>query len=113
MGDVGLINNGYTLDLQGVHQKLQIRSWASELSFSKEVPFTIDSDVWYRMKLVVTPGASNTTVRAKVWKRGEAEPDGWTLEFVDSVVIQTGAPGIYGDSPADIAWDNLKITSNR
>ena len=26
MGDVGLINNGYTLDMQGVHQKLQIRS---------------------------------------------------------------------------------------
>ncbi len=56
MGDVGLINNGYTLDMQGVHQKLQVRSWASELSFSKEVPFTVESDVWYRMKLVVEPG---------------------------------------------------------
>ncbi len=113
MGDVGLINNGYTLDLQGVHQKLQVRSWASELGFSKEAPFPIESDVWYRMKLVVEPGAAKTSVRAKVWKRGEAEPSTWTIEFEDPVVIQAGAPGIYGDSPADIAWDNLKVTSNR
>jgi hypothetical protein len=113
MGDVGLINNGYTLDMQGVHQKLQVRSWASELSFSKEVPLTVESDVWYRMKLTVEPGTAKTMVRGKVWKRGEAEPSAWTIEFEDNVVIEAGAPGIYGDSPADIAWDNLKLTSNR
>lgn len=113
MGDVGLINNGYTLDMQGVHQKLQIRSWASELAFSKEVPFTVESDVWYRMKLVVEPGKTSTMVRGKVWKRGEAEPPAWTIEFDDQVVLEAGAPGLYGDSPADIAWDNLKVISNR
>ncbi len=113
MGDVGLINNGYTLDMQGVHQKLQIRSWASELAFGKEVPFTVESEVWYRMKIVVEPGKTNTLVRAKVWKRGEAEPTAWTIEFDDPVVLDAGAPGLYGDSPADIAWDNLKVTSNR
>ena len=113
MGDVGLINNGYTLDMQGVHQKLQIRSWASELSFSKELEFAVESEVWYRMKLVVEPGAAKTTVRGKVWKRGEAEPSAWTIEFDDPVVLSGGAPGLYGDSPADIAWDNLKLTSNR
>lgn len=113
MGDVGLINNGYTLDMQGVHQKVQIRSWASELAFAKDVPFTVESDVWYRMKLVVEPGKTSTMVRGKLWKRGEAEPSAWTLEFDDPVVLQAGAPGLYGDSPADIAWDNLKIISNR
>ena len=113
MGDVGLINNGYTLDMQGVHQKLQIRSWASELAFAKDVPFTVESDVWYRMKLVVEPGKTSTMVRGKLWKRGEAEPSAWTIEFDDPVVLQAGAPGLYGDSPADIAWDNLKIISNR
>ena len=30
-----------------------------------------------------------------------------------AVVLEAGAPGLYGDSPADIAWDNLKIISNR
>jgi outer membrane protein assembly factor BamB len=113
MGDIGLINNGYTLDMQGVHQKLQVRSWASELSFSKEIPFTVESDVWYRMKLAVQPGKTNTVVRGKVWKRGEAEPAAWTIEFDDPVLLEAGAPGLYGDSPANIAWDNLKITSNR
>ena len=113
MGDVGLINNGYTLDMQGVHQKLQIRSWASELGFSKEVPFVVESDIWYRMKLVVEPGTAKTTVRGKVWKRAEIEPPAWTIEFEDPVVLSSGAPGIYGDSPADISWDNLKVISNR
>jgi len=112
-GDVGLINHGYTLDMQGVHQSLQIRSWAAELAFSKDVPFKVESDVWYRMKLVVEPGAGKMTVRGKVWKRGEAEPSAWTIEFEDPVEIPTGAPGLYGDSSTDIAWDNLKVTPNR
>ncbi len=110
MGDIGLINNGYTLDMQGVHQQLQIRSWASELAFSKEAPFAVASDVWYRLKLAVEPGAAKTPVRGKVWKRGEAEPTDWIIEYADDLVISEGAPGIYRDSPANIAWDNLKLT---
>ena len=29
--DVGVINSGYLLDLQGAHQKVQIRSWSADL----------------------------------------------------------------------------------
>ena len=32
MPDLGLINGGYTLDLMGNHQRLQLRTWASELA---------------------------------------------------------------------------------
>lgn len=113
MGDVGLMNHGYTLDMRGVHQQLQIRSWAAELAFSKEVPFTVESDVWYRMRLAVEPGSGKTTVRGKVWKRSDPEPSAWTIEFEDPVVIPSGAPGLYGDSSTDIAWDNLKVIPNR
>ncbi len=113
MGDVGLISHGYTLDMQGVHQSLQIRSWAAELAFSKDVPFVVESDVWYRMKLVVEPATGKTTVRGKVWKKADPEPSAWTIEFEDPVEIPSGAPGLYGDSSTTIAWDNLKVTSKR
>jgi hypothetical protein len=113
MGDIGLMSHGYTLDMQGVHQKLQVRSWAAELAFSKEVAFAVESDVWYRMRLVVEPGTGKTTVRGKVWKKSDSEPPAWTIEFEDPVEIPSGAPGLYGDSSTDIAWDNLKVISNR
>jgi acyl-CoA dehydrogenase len=70
-------------------------------------------DTWYRMKLVVEPAVGKTTVRGKVWKRADPEPPAWTIEFEDPVEIPSGAPGLYGDSSTDIAWDSLKVTSNR
>ena len=34
--DMGLIANRYTLDMQGKHQRLQIRSWASDLRMAED-----------------------------------------------------------------------------
>ena len=55
-GDLGLINQGYTLDLMGKKQKLQLRTWASELEKSATVAFAAEPDVWYHMKLRVDVG---------------------------------------------------------
>jgi hypothetical protein len=110
-GDVGLIAGGYTLDLQGAHQRLQVRSWASELAFSKQVDFAWEPDTWYRMKLRVENGAT-CKVRGKVWKRGEPEPAAWTIEFDDPSGILSGAPGVYADSSTNLDWDNLKVVVN-
>jgi outer membrane protein assembly factor BamB len=107
-GDIGLIAGGYTLDLQGAHQRLQVRSWASELAFSKQVDFAWEPDTWYRMKLHVENGAT-CKVRGKVWKRGEAEPEAWTIEYDDPSGIAAGAPGVYADSSTNLDWDNLKV----
>lgn len=107
-GDIGLIAGGYTLDLQGAHQRLQVRSWASELAFSKQIDFAWQPDTWYRMKLHVENGAT-CKVRGKVWKRGEAEPEAWTIEYDDASGIPAGAPGIYADSSTNLDWDNLKV----
>src|SRR4029079_1950415 len=35
--DLGLINSGYTLDLMGIHQEVQLRSWDSDLRVVKDV----------------------------------------------------------------------------
>ena len=113
MPDLGVINGGYTLDLQGNHQRLQVRSWASELAFSQQVDFKWEPDTWYRMKLRVEVLADKTVARGKVWKKAEDEPVDWTIDYEDAGHIAGGAPGVYGDSSVDIDWDNLGVTVNQ
>ena len=113
MPDLGLINGGYTLDLMGNHQRLQVRSWASELEFSQTVDFKWEPDAWYRMKLRVDVLPDKSVARGKVWKKGETEPADWTVSYDDKGRIPAGAPGVYGDSSVDIDYDNLTVVVNQ
>jgi outer membrane protein assembly factor BamB len=113
MPDLGLMNGGYTLDLQGNHQRLQVRSWASELAFAKQIEFPWQPDVWYRMRLRVEPAATKVVVRGKVWPKAEPEPAAWTIEYEDPSGIATGAPGLYADSSTDLDIDNVQVMVNR
>jgi outer membrane protein assembly factor BamB len=107
--DVGLVSHRYTLDLIGNHQRLQIRSWASDLRMAQTVDFAWDPDVWYTMKLKVNQEADKTVVLGKVWKRGTEEPDAWTIRAEDPMPTREGSPGIYGYSPTNVYFDNIKI----
>ena len=109
VGDVGLINSGYTVDLMGAHQQIQVRSWDSELRASKEVPFPWQPGTWYTMKAAVR-GEGGKAVRAKVWPRGQPEPEAWTLVAEDPLPIAQGSPGLYGYSPAPVYYDNVEVT---
>ena len=113
MPDLGLFNGGYTLELMGNHQRLQARSWASELAFSKSIDFKWEPDVWYRMRLRVDVAADQSVVRGKVWKKAEAEPADWTIVYEDKGRIPSGSPGISGDSSVDIDFDNLSVKVNQ
>jgi outer membrane protein assembly factor BamB len=109
VGDIGLINQGYTLDLQGKKQDLQLRTWAAELEKSTTIPFPAEPDVWYHMKLRVDAGTDKGTARGKIWKKDDKEPADWTITLDDPIVIREGAPGIYADSATDLYWDNLSL----
>ncbi len=117
--DLGLINGSYTLDLQGNYQRLEVRAWASELRLTKQfpeaarVPFEWNEDTWYTMKLRVDVETDGTLVRGKVWERGTAEPDEWTISVKDPLRNSNGAPGIYGYAPVDIFYDNVSVTENQ
>ena len=111
--DMGLSNSGYTMDLMGAHQKIQLRSWASDLRVEKSVPFPWDPDIWYTMKLRVDQQGDKALVRGKVWKKGEPEPAEWTITAEDPHPIRQGSPGLYGYSPVDIHYDNVKVTVNQ
>lgn len=114
--DIGLINGGYTFDLQGAYQRLEIRSWG-ERRLTTMVDFPWDVDTWYTLKVRVDtklrPDGNRTAiVRGKAWKRGEAEPEAWTITHEDPIGIPSGAPGLYTFAPVDSHFDNVFVTRN-
>jgi len=111
--DLGLVNSGYHMDLMGNHQKIQIRGWESDLRLEKSVPFPWEPDVWYTMKLRVDQQGDKALLRGKVWRRGEPEPQEWTITAEDPQPVRQGSPGIYGYSAAEIYYDNLQVTGNQ
>jgi outer membrane protein assembly factor BamB len=110
--DMGLINQGYTLDLMGRHQRLQLRTWGAELEKSVNMPFPIEPDLWYHAKLRVDVAGEKGTVRGKVWKKGEPEPGEWSISLEDPIAVRAGSPGIYGDSVTDIYYDDFTVKVN-
>ena len=111
--DLGLINNGYTLDLQGNAQRAQIQSWAAELRIDERAEFAWESDVWYTLKLRVDLENNRAIIRGKVWKRNETEPSTWTVTAADPHPIRNGSPGLIAYSPIDIYIDNVRVVENQ
>ena len=111
--DIGLINSGYTMDLQGNRRKIQIQSWAAELRIREEVDFTWEAETWYRLKLRVDVNGDRGLVRGKVWPRDEPEPAEWTITAEDPMPNRNGSPGIIGYSPIDIYFDNVSVMENQ
>jgi len=108
--DIGVVVNGYILDLQGSHQQVEIRSWTSALRMAKQADFAWEMDTWYRVKLAVDASGDHAIVRGKVWKTADPEPEDWTIVAEDPFPIRGGCAGLVGYAPAEIYYDNLKVT---
>ncbi len=112
--DIGLIAQRYTMDLMGDHQEIQIRTWTSQLDrFSKTIPFKWEGGAWYTMKFRAETHDGKALLKGKVWKRGEPEPETWTIEAIDENPNLVGAPGFFGNAQvAEIFFDNVSVTPN-
>jgi outer membrane protein assembly factor BamB len=113
--DMGLINQRYTLDLQGA-QRLQIRSWTArlELRFAKTMNFEWQADTWYSMKFQSRTEGNKVTLSGKVWPRGSKEPSAWQIEATDDVPNLKGSPGLFGNATdAEFFIDNVQVTPNK
>jgi outer membrane protein assembly factor BamB len=111
--DIGLIGQRYTLDLQGASQKLQIRSWAAQLYHSQTVDFAWEANTWYTMKFRTNVEGTTAVLQGKVWKKGEPEPENWTVTVSDPIGNLEGSPGFYGSAKdAEIFYDNVSVTFN-
>lgn len=111
--DLGLINSGYRLDLQGNAQRAQLQSWAAELRIDERTEFAWESGVWYTLKLRVDLANDRAVIRGKVWERNEPEPSTWTVTAEDPQPIRNGSPGLIAYSPIDIYIDNVRVMENQ
>jgi hypothetical protein len=114
MPDIGLIAQRYTLDLMGVNQQLQLRTWTPVLErFSRTVPFAWSPDEWYTLKFRAALEGGKAVLRGKVWPKDLREPEAWTIETVDAVPNLSGSPGLFGKADdAEIFLDNISVTPN-
>lgn len=114
MSEVGVIVNRYIVVLKGASQQLEVNSNLERLQ--QNVPFAWTPSAWYTLKarVDVNPATNAGTVRAKAWKKGEAEPEKWTIEVEHKTAHASGSPGIFGFSPTDmpVYVDNLTVTKN-
>jgi len=113
--DAGVINQRYRLDLMGASQQLKLYSWYPHDQKFFDVPFAWTPDTWYTMKLEVTnemrDGSEWSVCRGKVWKRDDAEPSGWSIEWADHPANDNGSPGLSGNvKQSELFIDNVKVT---
>ncbi|MEM9187410.1 MAG: PQQ-binding-like beta-propeller repeat protein [Planctomycetota bacterium] len=113
---LGLINSGYTFTLFGPSNEARLYSWCThDKRTQAAVPMAFEAGKWYTVKLRVAPdeAAEVAKVSAKVWPRGDAEPEAWTLEFEDRAPNYRGSPGLFGDAKeAEFYVDNLSVDAN-
>jgi outer membrane protein assembly factor BamB len=114
MSNVGVINQRYIINLVGNWQQLEVLSNHDRIKVT--APFRWQPNEWYRIKSRVDVAADGSgVVRAKAWKRGEPEPDGWLLEVPHNNAHKQGAPGLYGfalQGLHPVYIDNIEVTAN-
>jgi outer membrane protein assembly factor BamB len=113
MSEIGMINQRYLVVLKGNSQELEISSNQERLRHTVRFPWTPNE--WYTIKSRVDVDAKGSgVIRAKAWKKGDAEPDAWTIEFAHKIAHANGAPGLFSFTPQEQrAWiDNITVTPN-
>ena len=113
MSEVGLVNQRYLVVLKGNSQQLEVNS--NQERVKQSVPFAWVPNQWYSLKSRVDIAADGSgVVRAKAWKKGEPEPDVWSIEVPHKKAHAEGAPGVYAFTPQEQrAWiDNISVTPN-
>jgi outer membrane protein assembly factor BamB len=123
MPDMGLVNCRYSLHLAGKYQQLRLLSWDALPRVDKSIAFAWKPNVWYSMKLCVTPGkdGKSAAIKGKVWEKAGKEPAEWTITFEDPVPNTEGSGGLYGystgieekDPGTTVYYANVKITPNK
>lgn len=114
MSEIGLVNQRYLIVLKGNAQAVEVSS--NQELFLKSTPFKWSPNEWYHLKTRVDVAADGSgVVRAKAWKKGDPEPDAWTIEVPHKHAHQEGSPGLFGFTPQEQrAWiDNIAVTPNK
>jgi len=70
-----------------------------------------DVNLWQRFKIVVKSFKKRTTIKAKVWPKGTAEPSAWQVDCEDAGAnrIKKGKPGVWSMGTGEKQWKKLKV----
>ena len=77
------------------------------------MPFRWTAGTWYHLKTRVDVASDGSgVVRAKAWKRGDPEPDSWTISTTDKDELAAGRAGLFASpfSGTPILFDDLLVT---
>ncbi|MEQ9619016.1 MAG: PKD domain-containing protein [Deltaproteobacteria bacterium] len=68
---------------------------------------------WYRFRIEVEDTVTRTSIRAKVWREGEKEPDRFQIEAYDDSVtrINSGTIGVWTMGRGTKLFDDLAVSS--
>ena len=110
MSEVGLVNQRYYIVMKGASKQVAVNS--TEELFHQSAPFESLPNVWYHMKTRVDVAKDGSgMIRAKLWKKGDPEPDRWTIEVPHQHAHQEGSPGLFAFAPQKRVYiDNIKVT---
>jgi hypothetical protein len=114
LSDIGLINQRYLVVLRGNGREIEVSSNLERIKVTK--PFSIAPNEWFRLKVTVDVAQDGSgVVKAKAWKKAEAEPAAWLIEVPHKHAHQHGSPGFFSLSPQEQrAWiDNITVTANK
>jgi outer membrane protein assembly factor BamB len=115
MSEVGVINQRYMIILKGMAQTMEINSNFERIR--KEVDFEWQPNTWYTLKarVDVEPASGEATVRAKAWKKGDAEPQAWNIEYKHANGHKEGSPGLFGFCPTEmpVYVNDIQVTPNK
>ncbi len=120
--DMGLLNCRYEMQILGMSKEIELSRWRDEPNHGlrKRIPFEMQPGLWYTVKFSVTVKDGKGLLQGKVWPRGEAEPEAWTIEAEDPAPTSEGSPGLYAMSNgtteksdgASVFFDNFEVKRN-
>jgi outer membrane protein assembly factor BamB len=115
MSNVGIINQRYNISLVGNYKQLEVTSNQDRIKVG--APFPVTANTWYHLKARVDVAKDGSgVVRAKAWKKGDPEPDAWTIEVPHKHAHTHGSPGFFGfglQNQFAVYIDNLSVTPNK
>lgn len=115
MSSVGLVNQRYLIAMTANSRILEVSS--NHERVKESVPFDAKPNTWYRLKTRIDKDKTGEGgfVRAKLWERGQPEPEKWTIEVRQDKIHQHGSPGVFAFSPQSqkrVFIDNLFLSAN-
>jgi hypothetical protein len=115
MSNVGVINQRYNIALVGNYKQIEVTSNQDRIKVG--APFPMVAKTWYHLKARVDVAKDGSgVVRAKAWKKGDPEPDAWTIEVPHKHAHKHGSPGFFGfglQNQFAVYIDNYTVTPNQ